>query len=77
MWDHLKYWISSWLFITKLNDLFAQFIKNLEKGDKTQQFKLIGWWSLELDLQMLESQIKDFKITMNHLRVRCFKILTY
>jgi predicted transcriptional regulator len=57
---------SSWNFMNMMDENIEKMKLNL--NEKTQYFEIIGWWSLEYDLEIMKSKFPNFNLTGSKLK---------
>lgn len=58
---------SSWNFMNMMDEYLEKMKSNLNK--KPQYFEIIGWWSLEYDLEIMKNKFPNFKLNGSSLKV--------
>ncbi|MFX1501711.1 MAG: winged helix-turn-helix domain-containing protein, partial [Promethearchaeota archaeon] len=50
---------TSWHFLNTFNELLARFKEEIEKGVTTGEIKVLGWWDINFDFEILKSTFPD------------------
>ncbi len=71
---------TSWHFLNSFNELLARFKDEIEKGVFTGEIKVLGWWDVNFDFELLKAifpdMIMEYKSLLKYFKNLKFRLIS-
>ena len=67
---------NSWHFFQMMEDFFNDFKENLKSGKINLKIKVLGWWDIDMDFEILQTHFKDLRMDSSSV-FKFFKNITF